>query len=551
MRAEDWLGKLLLGRYRPVHVLAVGGQGVVYLARAEGGVGGFVRPVVVKRILPDEVENQNNTRLFLREAKLLSQMDHPNILDIIDLDEVDGQYIMVLEYVRGGHIGRWANLAREQHRGFSWEFAVHACACIAEALHYVHTRVDADGTPLGIVHRDVTPANILVDVEGSVKLADFGIARRQGDKTEQINGADVVRGNFSFVAPEVFVGKAPSPAADIYSLGMVLHWLVSGVRAQAGKTLEATLYKAIYEVPDRLDKDSLEVPRALADVVEQAIAKEPTQRVPTAGELAERLRATLPPDTARRFATAASDDLSSPDFTTTGSGPTLTDLDALWRDYVPPPPEPASASAPAVDAAAVAVASAPRAGWGRWLLVAVAALLVAGAGGVAFWRYTQPPPNAESQFILVRGDVSPIGGAIEEATPPPAPGPDVTTITTVAVDAGAAPVAADAPAPLGAAPSAPRTEITAATLTRTFSQRRGAIRQCADRFSETDGVQVTLRFDVDPSGSVRSAGLTPASTAGTPLGSCLLGVARGTRFGTLPRPISFSIPIVVRRGGQQ
>ncbi|MCA9575992.1 MAG: protein kinase, partial [Myxococcales bacterium] len=101
MRAEDWLGKLLLGRYRPVHVLAQGGQGVVYLARAEGGVGGFVRPVVVKRILPDGLENENNTRLFLREAKLLSEMDHPNILDIIDLDEVDGQYVMVLEYVRG------------------------------------------------------------------------------------------------------------------------------------------------------------------------------------------------------------------------------------------------------------------------------------------------------------------------------------------------------------------------------------------------------------------------------------------------------------------
>ena len=88
-----------------------------------------------------------------------------------------------------------------------------------------------------------------------------------------------------------------------------------------------------------------------------------------------------------------------------------------------------------------------------------------------------------------------------------------------------------------------------ATLTRTFSQRRGAIRQCADRFSETDGIQVTLRFDVDTTGSVRAVALTPASAAGSPLGGCLLGVARGTRFGPLPRPMSFSIPIVVRRGG--
>jgi len=541
VRAEDWLGKLLLGRYRPVHVLAVGGQGVVYLARAEGGVGGFVRPVVVKRILPDEVENQNNTRLFLREAKLLSQMDHPGVLDIIDLDEVDGQYIMVLEYVRGGHIGRWANLVREQHRSFSWEFAAHAGALVADALHYVHTRVDADGAPLGIVHRDVTPANILVDVEGSVKLADFGIARKQGDKTEQINGADVVRGNFSFVAPEVFVGKAPSPAADIYSLGMVLHWLISGVRAQSGKTLEATLYKAIYEVPDRLDKDSLEVPRELADVVEQAIAKEPERRVPSAGEFAARLRASLPAGTASRFAQAAAQDLTSPDFTASGSGPTLAELDALWRDYTAPAPEPVAPALP------VAV-PAPHASPARWPIAAVVVLLAAGAGGVAWWQLATPAPTPESQFILVRGDVSQIGENIEEAPAPPTVAAAAPTPEPAAVPPGDVVEVVAPPTGTTERGPAPRSEVSAATLTGAFSRRRGAVRQCADRFSQTDSLQVTLRFDVEASGSVRGVNLAPASTAGTPLGGCLLAVARGTHFGALPRPMSFSIPVTVRRG---
>ena len=547
VRAEDWLGKLLLGRYRPVQVLAQGGQGVVYLARAEGGVDAFVRPVVVKRILPDEVENQNNTRLFLREAKLLSEMDHPSILDIIDLDEVEGQYIMVLEYVRGGHIGRWATFLRDQRRSFSWEFAAYACAQIADALHYVHTRVDASGAPLGIVHRDVTPANILVDVEGAVKLADFGIARRQGDKTEQINGADVVRGNFSFVAPEVFVGAAASTASDIYSLGMVLHWLVSGKRAQAGKTLEATVFNAIYQTPDRLDKDSLEVPTGLADVVEQAIKKEPLQRVPTAGEFAERVRAVLPPDTARRFAAAARADLTSDDFTPSGKGLSLAELDAQWRNYVAPPPEP-------VPAAAVPVAAAPRSSALRWVLGGTGVALVAVTAGLLWWRLSTPAPAEESQFILVRGDVSQIGAPIEEAAPP---APSVGSPATVTGAEDTPPLPTDEPAAnpessgsSGAAPRDPaRTaEVSAATLTGAFSRRRGAIRECANRHSEIDHLQVTLRFDVDASGTVRSVDLAPASTASTPLGSCLLGVARGTRFGELPRPMSFSIPVAVRRG---
>jgi hypothetical protein len=95
---------------------------------------------------------------------------------------------------------------------------------------------------------------------------------------------------------------------------------------------------------------------------------------------------------------------------------------------------------------------------------------------------------------------------------------------------------------------APRSEVSAATLTGAFSRRRGAVRQCADRFSQTDSLQVTLRFDVEASGSVRGVNLAPASTAGTPLGGCLLAVARGTHFGALPRPMSFSIPVTVRRG---
>ncbi|MCB9662307.1 MAG: serine/threonine protein kinase [Sandaracinaceae bacterium] len=550
MRAEDWLGKLLLGRYRPVHVLAQGGQGVVYLARAEGGVGGFVRPVVVKRILPDGLENENNTRLFLREAKLLSEMDHPNILDIIDLDEVDGQYVMVLEYVRGADIGRWARFLNDQRRGFAWDLAVHACALVADALHYVHTRRDAEGASLGIIHRDVTPANILIDVEGTVKLADFGIARRQGDKTEQINGSDVVRGNFSFVAPEVFVGTPPTPAADIYSLGMVLHWLVSGTRAQAGKTLEATVFKAIYETPQRLDEASLEVPSALADVVEQAIQKDPLSRVPSAAELAERLRATLPPGTPQRFAATVQSDLTSAAFGAFGKAISLAELDAMWRDYVPP------SEAPEVVVPAAATGRAEGGGPRRLLVAVFGGFALALIGVGVWWRLSTPAVQEPSQFILVRGDVSAVGAGIDERAP--ATGPTAASPTSPEGLPSDAPPSED-PAPPREAPASaasaerpqPRAEVTAATLTRTFSQRRGAIRQCADRHSEIERVQVTFRFDVDESGHVRGVDLSPASTAGTPLGACLLGVARGTRFGPLPRAASFSIPVAVRRGGDE
>lgn len=549
MTHQDWIGKLLLDRYRPVRVLAEGGQGVVYLARAEGGAGGFVRPVVVKRILPQQAENENNTRLFLREAKLLSEMSHSGILGIIDLAQVEGEYIMVLEYVRGSHVGRWAQYFRMHHGQVPWDFAGHVCAIVADALHHVHTRTDADGVPYDIVHRDVTPANILVDVSGAVKLADFGIARRAADKTEQISGADVVRGNFSFVSPEVFIGIRPTATADIYSLGMVLHWLVSGERTQKGENLNQTVYKALYVEPERLDIGRPEVPSEFADLVAEAVAKDPERRMPDAQAFSLRLRAMLPPDVSARFAKAVGADMVAEDFAVSARVPSLRELDASWRDYTPP------AVTPSAPPPTAPQARRPKA---LWWGVGAAVAMGAAAGGV--WVYSRlSAPTQPSEFILARGDVTATGDLIREA-----PLDTQGTVSSRGVDAGPTSDSASAtpgqgvvpeePAPsaqpspgTAAATGTPPAEFSARVLTQAFAGRRGAVRRCAEQHLEVESLEVSIHFDADTDGSVRSASVGPAGVEGTPLGACLSSVARNTHFGPLPEPLSFTIPLTVRR----
>ncbi|MCI0571878.1 MAG: protein kinase [Myxococcaceae bacterium] len=266
--------------YRLLGLLSSGGMGEVYLARREGPAG-FSKLVVVKRILRHLSRDASAVELFVREARVAALLSHPNLVQIFELGQHGEDYFIAMEYIRGRTVR--AVLERLQARGQQVPPAV-AAALATQALrglHYAHTFCDEQGTPLGVVHRDVSPENLLVAFDGHVKLVDFGIAQAQLDAAGQ--GPDGVRGKRAYMAPEQQRAGAVDGRADLYALGAVLHELLTGSPP------------APHGAPDGLEAAG--VPALLAGVVRTALSQEPAQRFPSARAMLSAVEAARPVDT--------------------------------------------------------------------------------------------------------------------------------------------------------------------------------------------------------------------------------------------------------------
>ena len=238
----------MLGRYRIVTPLARGGMGIIYLGRLEGAAG-FSKPVVIKTVIPD-AKDDKSAQLFAREARIVSNLEHPSIVGVLDFGEADGEYVMVLEYVHGFHLGFWARFVQETRGPMPVELAVEVMLPALDALDFAHRLTRADGTPLDIVHRDVSPSNILIDHLGNVKLHDFGIARMADDEFKTQDGT--FRGTLAFTAPETLQGIAASARSDLYACAVVLYQLIAGSNPFRGQQPSETLHRVITHVPPGL-----------------------------------------------------------------------------------------------------------------------------------------------------------------------------------------------------------------------------------------------------------------------------------------------------------
>jgi len=286
---DNLLGKVLLGRYRVVRELAKGGMGVVYLARAEGAAS-FVKPVVVKLLLPEHTEDDRMVRMFVREARILSQLRHPSIVDVLEFGEQDGGYVLVLEYVRGYHLGMWLRYLSLKQRHAPIDVLLQLVIDVLEALHHAHTQLHPDGSSMQIVHRDVSPSNILLDETGRARLLDFGVARMRGgaqDYKTQVQGGFM--GKLPYTAPEVFAGSEASPSSDLYACAIVLHEAVYGQNVFRAETQAATLQRVLSHVPEPLESLG-DVPPGLDAVLGRALSKSAAERHADARELAMDLR---------------------------------------------------------------------------------------------------------------------------------------------------------------------------------------------------------------------------------------------------------------------
>ncbi|HEX2656857.1 MAG TPA: serine/threonine-protein kinase, partial [Polyangia bacterium] len=212
------------GQYELLERIAVGGMAEVYLGRVAGAEG-FEKLVAIKRILPEYAKDERFVSMLLSEARIHSALSHRNIVQIHDLGiSEDGEYFIVLEYVEGHDLRAVMEAATALGVQIPDLLALHIADELAQALHFAHELKDAAGHPLGIVHRDVSPSNVLLSNSGEVKLSDFGLAKRQHDAS--VVGA--LKGSLVYMSPEQAKKETTDRRTDVFSLGAVLFEMVTG-----------------------------------------------------------------------------------------------------------------------------------------------------------------------------------------------------------------------------------------------------------------------------------------------------------------------------------
>jgi len=268
-----------IGRYEVVSRLASGGMAELWLAYLHGAAG-FKRCVVLKTMLPMLARRPECVKMFINEAAIAARFNHPNIVSTFDLGQLHDSYFIAMEYIQGRSLRQ---LARREPGGRapSW-FALHSVAAVCKGLQYMHDYAD-DGRPLGLVHCDVSPENIIVSFTGNVTLVDFGIA------TTTIGGTadepDFIKGKFRFIAPERIRGQKVDRRADIYALGVMLYELLTGTRPYRAETPYELLARAVAGGAPPPRTVCPDIPEELDRIVMKAMALLPEDRYPQAADL--------------------------------------------------------------------------------------------------------------------------------------------------------------------------------------------------------------------------------------------------------------------------
>ena len=438
-----------VGRYELLRRLAIGGMAELHLACATG-VAGFQKVVVLKRVLPHLAADAEFVRMFLDEARLAAHLDHPNVVQVQDSGETGGEYYYAMEYVHGRNARELLGAASHAG-GMPLEVALTIAIGVASALDHAHRRVDLEGRPLELVHRDVSPSNVLVSYDGAVKLTDFGIAKAATRNHETMAGT--MKGKIGYMSPEQCRGEEVDRRSDIFSLGVVLFELTTCERLFYADNDFAVLNRVVSGVFDRPSQRVPGYPPELEEIVLRALATDRDQRYDGADELRRalegfahdrRLRLGAEPVAAWLRSMFGAPpyprvELREPVEAAIDQAPTLVLVDD----------EPTVARlAPAVDdgiaTVALPVASPPavqrRASRG-WIAAAAAMLVAASVG--AWWLAPSSAPAPASPELPAPSTI----------VPAPSPGPAATASTPIpeavvaspTIDAPPAPVATPTP----------------------------------------------------------------------------------------------------------
>jgi serine/threonine protein kinase len=273
------------GSYRLLSRLGVGGMGEVYLASA-AGLDGVERKVAIKVVRPMEQSGAALDELFVEEAKISFLLNHPNVVSSYEIGEVDGRYFLVLEYVDGAGLSRLMGRARDQDESIGMELSVYVGSQIARGLHYAHSLCDDKGLPLRLVHRDISPGNVLISRRGQVKVSDFGLAKSAMRSVQSELG--VIKGKVAYMAPEQLRGELVDSRADIYALGVVLYEMLAREHP-FGEPSELDLAARLGKKKVQPLFERMDISRALSDAVATCMQPKVSDRYETARDLAKAL----------------------------------------------------------------------------------------------------------------------------------------------------------------------------------------------------------------------------------------------------------------------
>lgn len=445
------------GNYLLQRKLGEGGMAEVFLAEERGQ--SLRRRVVLKRILPSLADRQEFVTMFLHEARVAARCSHPNVVHLYNFGCIDGSYFIAMEFVDGPSAAQLGRIARTRG-GIPIRYVLRIVSDIAAGLHHAHNITDEDGTPLNLIHRDVSPQNILISSGGVAKLVDFGVARSA--QQEQQTHAGTIKGKLAYLPPELYEGRDLDRGVDIFALGCVLYALFRGHSPFRRDNDAATVHAVLADPVPPLAP--LGLPPEIDRIIAKATAKDRAQRYATALEMQEQIeKAAAALDvTANTFQLAAyvrevieawrggaTDGAEAPD----GSTIVLeedafedVDLSTLAASDSRSVPMMASGlprtltpsgqvAVPAKGATAVPAAAAPagtRGRLARWI-ASLAALAAFVAGGLFVWQGFGPPPDVEA----------PAARAAHEGPPAPPEGPVTLEVpseerTQAGADAGAA-----------------------------------------------------------------------------------------------------------------
>ena len=423
---------LPFGKYQLLKKLAAGGMGQVFLARSAGAQG-FEKLLVIKRILPHLVEDEEFLAMFFDEARIAARLNHPNVVQIFDLGEAAGSHYLAMEYVAGEDLRRLDKQARSAGKMIPLGLLCRIIADAAAGLDYAHKARDAKGQPMQLVHRDVSPQNVLVGFDGAVKLIDFGVARAAGRMQHTATG--VLKGKYAYMSPEQVDGLPVDHRSDIFALGIVFWEMLVGKRLFKGDSEAATM-RLVKEcrvpAPSTVNP---QLPPQLDKVVMTALAAEPQRRYPDAAAfrmaienfcLAQHLPATsahLAAFMNEIYAERIAQEAQPVDELTASTG---LDLDAVApaksgsrdssKSRVPTGLRPTAERA--------ALQAQAQGGW-NWGRLAVAAIvLLGGIGGGVYWLMNRHGPEP----VATPGPATPQKDPGTTVAPPPQLPPPATDI---------------------------------------------------------------------------------------------------------------------------
>jgi eukaryotic-like serine/threonine-protein kinase len=276
-----------LGQYRIIAKLGTGGMAEVYLAVAQGAMN-VNRLVVVKRLREEQASDPESREMFLNEARLAARLNHPNVIQTFEAGAEAGSYYLAMEYVEGQPFSRVLSKMMQEKRRLEPKLVARIISDALSGLHYAHELTDFDGSPLQIVHRDVSPQNMMLTYGGVTKIVDFGIAKAAGS-TQTAHG--VFKGKVAFMAPEQVVGENVDGRADVFAAGIVLWEALTGKHLMAASTPAHTLHNLLNRPIPRASEMCPEVPAALDDIAARALERDVEARFPSAKAMRDALEA--------------------------------------------------------------------------------------------------------------------------------------------------------------------------------------------------------------------------------------------------------------------